>query len=106
MNRNNSYLDRHHRYNQTSKELESKKPKLGQSCKPESPMSSISETSPEEELTYCLLMLSRDKWILRNEEKDEEENEQTKYDSDEFKKQSNKTRIRKKYKYETFHRVF
>ncbi|CAL5398073.1 unnamed protein product [Camellia sinensis] len=98
--------DRHHCHNQTSKEPESKKPKSGQPGKPESPVSSISETSPEEGLAYCLLMLSRDKWVLRNEEKDEDEDEQTEYDSDEFKKQSNKTRIRGKYKCETCHRVF
>ncbi|KAJ1390099.1 Zinc finger C2H2-type [Sesbania bispinosa] len=53
--------------------LESKKPKLSfmvstpppPSTEPE-PLSSVSDTSPEEDVAMCLMMLSRDKWRRKN----------------------------------------
>lgn len=37
------------------------------------PVSSISDTSPEEDVAYCLMMLSRDKWKKEDNEEEEEE---------------------------------
>ncbi|KAJ8748853.1 hypothetical protein K2173_013284 [Erythroxylum novogranatense] len=81
------------------------------------PMSSISDTTTEEDVAFCLMMLSRDKWKRREqlnkqiqEEKMDEEVEAEKYsmeetdESQEFK--SCKTRTRGKYKCETCKKVF
>ncbi|CAI9101318.1 OLC1v1038612C1 [Oldenlandia corymbosa var. corymbosa] len=40
------------------------------------PVSSISDTSPDEDVAHCLMMLSRDKWHQKNIEEEEEEEEE------------------------------
>ena len=55
--------------------LDSKKPKLGKSETTESPVepepvSSVSDTWPEEDIAMCLVMLSRDTWTRSNEDQD------------------------------------
>lgn len=68
--------------------LEQKKPKLSFMESPE-PVSSVSDTSPEEDVAMCLMMLSRDRWSKNNsinvvnvndddvvEEEEEEEEEE------------------------------
>ncbi|PSS24130.1 Zinc finger protein [Actinidia chinensis var. chinensis] len=87
-----------------------KKPKSGktESCwvDPE-PASSISDASPEEEVAYCLMMLSRDKWMREKEEEEEELDEDPETEEDEFSKlKPIKPRPRPKYKCETCFKVF
>ncbi|KAF3633044.1 putative cyclin-U2-2-like [Capsicum annuum] len=87
----------------------------------EQPVSSISETSPEEDVAHCLMMLSRDKWIVQKEQvgdfysddddDEEEEDEEFKEanNSDDFAVQVKvvaKTRGRGKYICETCNKVF
>ncbi|XP_057510070.1 zinc finger protein ZAT9-like [Actinidia eriantha] len=101
-------------YVQNPKQVrDAKKSKSGMFGKTESePVSSISDTSPEEDVAYCLMMLSRDKW-KRNEkranqqaERDEEdENDQTD-DSGEYFKSSKGRGGRAKYVCETCFKVF
>ncbi|XP_057502547.1 zinc finger protein ZAT9-like [Actinidia eriantha] len=84
-----------------------KKPKSGktESCwvDPE-PVSSISDASPEEDVAYCLMMLSRDKWMT---EKEEEEEEDPETEDDEFRElKPIQPRPRPKYKCETCFKVF
>lgn len=54
--------------------VELKKPKLSKASLDESPepLSSVSDTSPEEDVAMCLMMLSRDIWRRSNEERDQE----------------------------------
>ncbi|CAK7347851.1 unnamed protein product [Dovyalis caffra] len=74
------------------------------------PVSSISDTTTEEDVAFCLMMLSRDKWKRKDQENQgeeqevEEEAEAETDDSDEFK--SCKTKVRGKYKCETCNKVF
>uniref|UniRef100_A0A2P2Q5R3 Zinc finger protein ZAT9-like n=1 Tax=Rhizophora mucronata TaxID=61149 RepID=A0A2P2Q5R3_RHIMU len=82
------------------------------------PVSSISDTTSEEDVAFCLMMLSRDKWKRKEQhnyqqeqeqETEEEEAEADKSEeetdeSDEFK--ACRTRIRGKYKCETCNKVF
>lgn len=62
-----------------TEKLELKKPKLTTStvdsppAEPE-PLSSVSDTSPEEDVAMCLMMLSRDVWLRTNGEADQEQN--------------------------------
>ncbi|KAG2679931.1 hypothetical protein I3843_11G073500 [Carya illinoinensis] len=60
-----------------SQNLEMKKPKPSSSLV-DSPelLSSVSDTSPEEDVAMCLMMLSRDIWMRNNEEQDEEQGKQ------------------------------
>ncbi|OIT04499.1 zinc finger protein zat9 [Nicotiana attenuata] len=58
------------------------------------PVSSIWDTSPEEDVAYCLMMLSRDKWRKKEKEKDQKQDKVT------------KTRTRGKYKCETCSKFF
>ncbi|XP_059651618.1 zinc finger protein ZAT9-like [Cornus florida] len=67
------------------------------------PVSSISDTTPEEDVAYCLMMLSRDKW---DEPEKEESEESDKIGNDSELKTQSKTRIRGKYKCETCDKVF
>ncbi|KAL2491298.1 Zinc finger protein ZAT9 [Abeliophyllum distichum] len=73
------------------------------------PLSSISDTTPEENVAYCLMMLSRDNWKTKESEYEEEE------DSGVFRRRSNqqnepskalKTKARGKYRCETCNKVF
>ncbi|KAL6981725.1 hypothetical protein U1Q18_023347, partial [Sarracenia purpurea var. burkii] len=95
----------HHCHDQNLKEPVMKKPK----SEPEPVMSSISDTSPEEDVAYCLMMLSRDKWMREEEDDDEklepeeEEDDQTE-DSGELWR--SKGRLRPQYKCETCRKVF
>ncbi|KAG6432332.1 hypothetical protein SASPL_103908 [Salvia splendens] len=65
-----------------------------------SPLSSISDTTPEEHVAHCLMMLSRDTWrqkIGRGYEGDEEE---------ESKKMAMKSKIRGRYRCEECNKLF
>ncbi|KAJ7952508.1 Zinc finger protein [Quillaja saponaria] len=60
-----------------SQKLELKKPKMRNPSFSESPtepepVSSVSDTCSEEDIAMCLMMLSRDIWIKKNEEQEEE----------------------------------
>ncbi|CAN4111799.1 unnamed protein product [Withania somnifera] len=80
------------------------------------PVSSISETSPEEDVAHCLMMLSRDKWIVQKElvnfysdaeeEEEEEFKEENSDDCGVQVKVITKTRGRGKYRCETCNKVF
>ncbi|XP_059312951.1 zinc finger protein ZAT9-like [Lycium ferocissimum] len=71
------------------------------------PVSSISETSPEEDVAHCLMMLSRDKWITKQEVDDySDEEEDNSEDSGEQVKIITKTKGRGKYICETCNKVF
>ncbi|KAJ0048790.1 hypothetical protein Pint_15864 [Pistacia integerrima] len=50
-----------------------KKPSCSESPTEPEPVSSVSDTSPEEDVAMCLMMLSRDVWMRNNEEEEEEE---------------------------------
>ncbi|KAG5251420.1 zinc finger protein [Salix suchowensis] len=65
------------------------------------PVSSVSGTTTEEDVAFCLVMLSRDRW--KRKEGEELAGAETD-DSDEFK--SCKTKTKGKYKCETCNRVF
>ncbi|KAL6965053.1 hypothetical protein U1Q18_036110 [Sarracenia purpurea var. burkii] len=108
---------------ENSKGTVTKKPRSGKlgeelpwAAEPE-PVSSISDTSPEEDVAYCLMMLSRDKWMIDEEEEDQEEEEEEEPEpepepeeddqSHEFEKfKSSKSRARGKYKCDSCHKVF
>ncbi|KAG5565556.1 hypothetical protein RHGRI_001459 [Rhododendron griersonianum] len=111
--------DHHHQHlHQCHGGKPAKKLKLGKSSSwatEQEPMSSISDTSPEEDVAYCLMMLSRDNWrrekIERkgNEEDEEEDDGDDQSDTYEFLKpiSSNKNQRGKgKYKCETCFKVF
>uniref|UniRef100_A0A5B7A956 Putative zinc finger protein ZAT4-like n=1 Tax=Davidia involucrata TaxID=16924 RepID=A0A5B7A956_DAVIN len=121
-----SGITEHHQYHdQRLKEPEVKKIKLGKTessswVEPE-PVSSISDTIPEEDVAYCLMMLSRDKWMREEHEHEPEpeiqiqleaeQEEAKKYmvdqsdESDEL-KYSKARVVRGKYKCETCKKVF
>ncbi|KAL0429062.1 UNVERIFIED_CONTAM: Zinc finger protein ZAT9 [Sesamum radiatum] len=74
------------------------------------PLSSISDTTPEEHVAHCLIMLSRDKW--RREEKEyQEEEEEGKFEND-YSEDSGvqvkviKTKVRGKYRCEACNKLF
>ncbi|KAK7307785.1 hypothetical protein VNO77_41149 [Canavalia gladiata] len=52
---------------------ELKRPKLSFMESPEQPVSSVSDTSPEEDVAMCLMMLSRDRWSRNVDDVVEEE---------------------------------
>ncbi|PSS11829.1 Zinc finger protein [Actinidia chinensis var. chinensis] len=101
-------------YVQNPKQVrDAKKSKSGMFGKTElEPVSSISDTSPEEDVAYCLMMLSRDKW-KRNEkranqqaERDEEDENDRTDDSGEYFKSSKGRGGQAKYVCETCFKVF
>ncbi|KAI5598449.1 hypothetical protein POPTR_002G143800v4 [Populus trichocarpa] len=126
--RTKSLLEHHHQYHQQRprqeqenniiiKKLEFKKMGTIKAAAESSwghepePVSSISGTTTEEDVAFCLVMLSRDKWKRKEQENQEEEQELEEElaeaetdDSDEFK--SCKTKTRGKYKCETCNKVF
>ncbi|OAY60033.1 zinc finger protein ZAT4 [Manihot esculenta] len=55
------------------KKLKLKNPSSEESPAEPEPVSSVSDTSPEEDVARCLMMLSRDVWTRNNEEKDQEQ---------------------------------
>lgn len=66
-----------------------------------SPVSSISEhNSPEEDVAYCLMLLSRDKWMKGEEEDDDENSNDSKVTV------MKKTKARGKYRCESCSKVF
>lgn len=80
------------------------------------PVSSVSDTTTEEDVAFCLMMLSRDKW-KKQEQKDEQDQEEDQEDeaersledtdeSEELKSCRNNNRTRGKYKCETCNKVF
>ncbi|KAK6918588.1 hypothetical protein RJ641_017010 [Dillenia turbinata] len=87
-------------------QIEEKKLNL---CKSESfvdhePMSSISNATTEEDVAFCLIMLSRDKW-KREKGQEEEETEQS-IDESENSGKFVKTKARGKYKCDLCNKVF
>ncbi|XP_031269695.1 zinc finger protein ZAT9-like [Pistacia vera] len=111
----------HHHQQQRQEQEMVKKLKFNKLSKTESwvepePVSSISDTTTEEDVAFCLMMLSRDKWKRKEQQRhevqedEEEENEEAEKsmeetdESDEFK--SSKQRSRGKYKCETCKKVF
>ncbi|KAF5744292.1 zinc finger protein ZAT4-like [Tripterygium wilfordii] len=73
------------------------------------PVSSISDAATEEDVAFCLMMLSRDKWkkkekLLNEQEHEELKAEEETDESDEFK--SCKNRTRGKYRCETCKKSF
>lgn len=93
--------------------------KSNELCKTESwiaeaePASSISDTTTEEDVAYCLMMLSRDKWKGQNDLKDQddvagEDDDEEEDDGDESEGalKPSKSRIRGKYTCETCKKVF
>ncbi|GLU00418.1 hypothetical protein SLE2022_177910 [Rubroshorea leprosula] len=105
----------HHHQQQSQEQDNTKEFKFNQLSKTESwaepePVSSISDTTNEEDVAFCLMMLSRDKWKKKEqqqkhpEEKTEEEQEEETDESDDAKIYKNHTRG--KYKCETCNRVF
>ncbi|KAE8657722.1 retinoblastoma-binding protein 5-like [Hibiscus syriacus] len=68
------------------------------------PVSSISDTTTEEDVAFCLMMLSRDQWKNKVHQDDEEETDE----SDGYFKLSkvnNKRTARAKYRYETCNKI-
>ncbi|CAI9764599.1 unnamed protein product [Fraxinus pennsylvanica] len=85
---------------------------LSEMVEPE-PLSSISDTTPEENVAYCLMMLSRDKWKRKESDNEEEENSGVVYRNliglhDKRNKPNKvlKTKARGKYRCETCNKVF
>ncbi|KAL7593045.1 zinc finger protein ZAT9 [Lactuca sativa] len=79
-------------------------PKTAESSTPE-PVSSISDTSPEEDVAYCLMMLSRDKWSDEEEDREHEESD-NESESDREIINVKRTPTRTKYRCETCNKVF
>ncbi|MFS7932832.1 putative transcription factor C2H2 family [Helianthus anomalus] len=82
-----------------------------------SPVSSISDSSPEEVVAYCLMMLSRDKWTHEQENDDELEPEselelelelesESETESEGEVVKVKQTRAKKGYRCETCNRIF
>lgn len=65
------------------------------------PVSSISDTTPEEDVAHCLMMLSKDKWLRRDIEEEQEEDfyteEEEDGDEEEQEKETKKDAKKKKY---------
>ncbi|KAJ9147710.1 hypothetical protein P3X46_029836 [Hevea brasiliensis] len=55
------------------KKLKLKNPSSVEAPAEPEPVSSVSDTSPEEDVAMCLMMLSRDVWMRNNEEEDQEQ---------------------------------
>ncbi|GMI69689.1 hypothetical protein like AT3G60580 [Hibiscus trionum] len=77
------------------------------------PVSSISDTTTEEDVAFCLMMLSRDQWKrkIHQDEEDEEEEEETDESEGYFKlskvnNNNNNRTARAKYRCETCNKVF
>ncbi|KAI3449088.1 hypothetical protein Pfo_005753 [Paulownia fortunei] len=72
------------------------------------PLSSISDTTPEEDVAYCLMMLSRDKWEKEEMEYQEEEGKKVgdDYSEDSGVVKVKKTKVRGKYRCETCSKLF
>ncbi|KAH7848578.1 hypothetical protein Vadar_004678 [Vaccinium darrowii] len=106
-----------HQHHQCHGEKAPKKAKSGKSGpwapEPE-PMSSISDTSPEEDVAYCLMMLSRDNWMREKiekerdleEEGDEEDDQSDTYEFFKPNSSSKRQRGKGKYKCETCFKLF
>ncbi|KAJ7950888.1 Zinc finger protein [Quillaja saponaria] len=94
--------------------LKSNNPNKTDSWVDPEPVSSVSDTTTEEDVAFCLMLLSRDKWKrqkapFEQEEDDDEDAERSVEDSDEseeLKSSKNRIRIRGKYKCETCKKVF
>ncbi|KAI4354785.1 hypothetical protein L6164_003624 [Bauhinia variegata] len=113
------YINHHNliREKESLKKFKSNKPNKTESWAEPEPVSSISETTTEEDVAVCLMMLSRDRWkrqeLNRKEKEDEEEEEEEEEDdedeaeSDESEElKSSKIRVRGRYKCETCKKVF
>ncbi|XP_044492627.1 zinc finger protein ZAT9-like [Mangifera indica] len=122
----NRYQYHHHQQQQQPEQEMVKKLKFNKLSKTESwaepePVSSISDTTTEEDVAFCLMMLSRDKWKrkeqkqqqqrrheVREEEEENEDAEKSMEETDESEEfKSSKQRSRGgKYKCETCKKVF
>ncbi|KAK4476494.1 hypothetical protein RD792_015648 [Penstemon davidsonii] len=72
------------------------------------PLSSISDTTPEENVAHCLIMLSKDSWKreeIEYQEEEEEENDYYSEDSD-VGKVIKSSKVKGKYKCETCNKFF
>ncbi|KAH7519626.1 hypothetical protein FEM48_Zijuj08G0057100 [Ziziphus jujuba var. spinosa] len=122
-----SELQYHHHHHQKIEEQEegvmnnNNKIKFNKLSKTESwaepePVSSVSDTTTEEDVAFCLMMLSRDKWKKQEQQRDEKEDQEEEQedegersleDTDESEElKSSKNRTRGKYKCETCKKVF
>ncbi|KAF5731638.1 zinc finger protein ZAT4-like [Tripterygium wilfordii] len=113
--RTRKLIEHHQYYKHQNQEQDSlKKLKFHKLSKSESwaepePVSSISDATTEEDVAFCLMMLSRDKWkkkqkLFNGQEHEELEAEEETDESDEFK--SSKSRTRGKYRCETCKKSF
>ncbi|TKY66327.1 Zinc finger protein ZAT9 [Spatholobus suberectus] len=121
---NNNYYN-----NNNNTTNSNKKQVLGQKSKTESwvdhePASSVSDATTEEDVAFCLMMLSRDKWKRQNDQpqfvedqyeeeedddEDEEEEEDEAFEESEESQETmklSKNRVRGRYKCETCDKVF
>lgn len=96
-----------------NRELEMKRIKSYQLSKTESviehePVSSISDTTPEEDVAFCLMMLSRDKWWKEKHEAAEQDQGDEEDEEEEEEEEESKfsKRSRGKFKCETCSKVF
>ncbi|KAH1073431.1 hypothetical protein J1N35_025759 [Gossypium stocksii] len=70
-------------------------------------VSSISDTTTEEDVAFCLMMLSRDQWKQHDEQEEDDESEEETEESEEYLKSTKPNRsTRGKYRCETCNRVF
>nr|DAD18500.1 TPA_asm: hypothetical protein HUJ06_019963 [Nelumbo nucifera] len=110
-NRKSSIAEQQQQQHQQQQQEEVKKPKLSKSSKAEStaepePVSSVSDTTPEEDVALCLMMLSRDIWMREEEEEEEEEAERSIEESDNSEELKFPTRTRGRYQCGTCKKVF
>ncbi|XP_043715383.1 zinc finger protein ZAT9-like [Telopea speciosissima] len=96
------------------KKPKSSKPSQAESLPEPEPVSSVSDTTPEEDVARCLMMLSRDIWMRKEEEveteeeqeEDEEEAEKSMEESDDSEELKFPTRTRGRYQCGTCKKVF
>ncbi|KAG5538648.1 hypothetical protein RHGRI_019269 [Rhododendron griersonianum] len=94
------------------KQPQMKRPKSGKTESEPEPVSSISNTTPDEDVAYCLMMLSRDAWMRDKDDDDDklEETQEKTEDSGELNNNNKPTKIRSrnrgKYKCETCFKLF
>ncbi|XP_043708092.1 zinc finger protein ZAT9-like [Telopea speciosissima] len=94
------------------KKPKSSKPSQAESPSEPEPVSSVSDTTPEEDVARCLMMLSRDIWMRKEEEQEqeqeayEEEAEKSMEESDDSEELKFPTRTRGRYQCGTCKKVF
>nr|DAD47783.1 TPA_asm: hypothetical protein HUJ06_017720 [Nelumbo nucifera] len=103
-NRKSSIAEQQHQQEQRTelKKPRSSKPSKTESTAEPEPVSSVSDTTPEEDVALCLMMLSRDIWMRE----EEEEGEKSIDESDDSEELKFPTRTRGKYQCGTCKKVF